>query len=282
MDFRRLILEEKARLRQNTTDQAVKPSTTDPQRAAGQSENPSADSALLGRYSTDCGSCVAKVGFSSSHHKLACPPSVYYIPDAISADDEALLLKATYELPGAWRHLRRRRLQNWGGLPSLPFQPLPLPTWLCALTNSFVDRGYVEEATRINHVLVNEYLPDQGIMAHTDGPMYHNKVVTLSLGESCVIEFRRRSTLDASAGADSDQLDRFTLVLRPRSIVVFEADAYISYTHGIDETLNMVAGSPEAPLVNGEAAHCSQGDLIERTATRVSYTCRHIPADKHA
>ena len=31
-----------------------------------------------------------------------------------------------------------------------------------------------------NHVLVNEYLPGQGIMPHTDGPLFHPTIATVS------------------------------------------------------------------------------------------------------
>ena len=35
---------------------------------------------------------------------------------------------------------------------------------------------------RPNHVIMNEYLPGQGIMPHEDGPSYHPVVATISLG----------------------------------------------------------------------------------------------------
>lgn len=35
--------------------------------------------------------------------------------------------------------------------------------------------------TNLNHVLVNEYQPGQGIMAHQDGPLYTPAVAILSL-----------------------------------------------------------------------------------------------------
>lgn len=40
-----------------------------------------------------------------------------------------------------------------------------------------------------NHVLVNEYLPGQGIMPHEDGAAYRPVVATVSLGSAAVVEF---------------------------------------------------------------------------------------------
>jgi alkylated DNA repair protein alkB family protein 6 len=41
----------------------------------------------------------------------------------------------------------------------------------------------------INHALVNAYRPDQGILAHFDGPLYEPMVAIVSMGAPCVMEF---------------------------------------------------------------------------------------------
>jgi hypothetical protein len=41
----------------------------------------------------------------------------------------------------------------------------------------------------INHALVNAYRPDQGILAHFDGPLYEPAVAIVSMGAPCVMEF---------------------------------------------------------------------------------------------
>ncbi|CAB1352320.1 unnamed protein product [Coregonus sp. 'balchen'] len=43
------------------------------------------------------------------------PPTVYYIPDFITEDEEAHLLQQVYKAPKTkWTQLSNRRLQNWG------------------------------------------------------------------------------------------------------------------------------------------------------------------------
>lgn len=46
-----------------------------------------------------------------------------------------------------------------------------------------------------NHVLINEYHPDQGIMPHCDGPLYDPLVAILSLGSSVVFDFWKDGAL---------------------------------------------------------------------------------------
>ena len=46
----------------------------------------------------------------------------------------------------------------------------------------------------VNHVLVNEYHPGQGIMAHTDGPSYRPIVCTITTGSGQILNILDRET----------------------------------------------------------------------------------------
>ena len=65
-----------------------------------------------------------------------------------------------------------------------------------------------------NHVLLNEYLAGQGIMAHLDGPMFHPTISTISLGSHAVIKFYRPQEEDADTGLEERLLT--SLLVRPR------------------------------------------------------------------
>ncbi|CAM8919435.1 unnamed protein product [Rhodiola kirilowii] len=100
-----------------------------------------------------------------SKFRIGSLPTLYYIPDFVTADEQTLLLNNINQAPLAkWKTLKNRRLQNWGGVvheKGLLFQNLP--PWLSNLTRRISERtGLFPSA--INHVLINEYLPDQGIM----------------------------------------------------------------------------------------------------------------------
>ena len=43
-----------------------------------------------------------------------------------------------------------------------------------------------------NHVLLNAYMPGQGIMAHQDGPLYHPGACIVSLSSPTVLHFTRK------------------------------------------------------------------------------------------
>ena len=82
-----------------------------------------------------------------------------------------------------------RRLQNWGGVPH-PNGMIAekIPDWLNKFVTKVNNVGMFGDKLA-NHVLLNEYLAGQGIMAHLDGPMFHPVIATLSLGSHTVENF---------------------------------------------------------------------------------------------
>ena len=71
-------------------------------------------------------------------------------------------------------------------------------------------------------MLVNEYLPGQGIAPHRDYAPFGRTVVSLSLLSPCVMDFRHPPT-----GR------RERLLLEPRSLLVLADEARYDWEHGI-------------------------------------------------
>lgn len=213
------------------------------------------------------------------------PPTVYYIPDFISEDEEAYLLEQVYKSPKPkWTQLSGRRLQNWGGLPH-PKGMLAekMPDWL----QKYCDRISSLDAFSgkvANHVLVNEYKPGEGIMPHVDGPLYHPTVTTVSLGSHTLLDFYQplsSSSQEASEPQTEESRYQFSLLVQPRSLLVLQDHMYQSLLHGVqprqqdtltDRVLNLSSSS--AAAVGGAAVVV--GDTLTR-GTRVSLTIRHVP-----
>lgn len=115
----------------------------------------------------------------------------------------------------------------------------------------------------LNHVLVNAYEADGGIEPHEDGPVYDSLAVILSLGDTAKMSFapttehaRNHSAAgnahddcrggDGNGGGDGrggdssttctsmSDPDAFSVVLEPRSLLLFTGAAYTEFTHGID------------------------------------------------
>ena len=224
-----------------------------------------------------------------------CPISgIGYFPDWLSAEDAELLESAVRSAkPDKWVRLRTsgRKLQQWGGVAGgdpadEATGPFPLPKYQRALSDRLLREGVFgtgSTALRPNHVLVNEYRPGQGIMAHRDGPAYHDTVAIVSLGAPCIMSFypvRRRQSRSDGGGYEEDEppAPRLALVLQPRSLLVFRGEAYDSYMHCIAEAKREMVGGASGPVANAAEAGVSKGDMIVRSGPRLSLTIRHVPS----
>jgi alkylated DNA repair protein alkB family protein 6 len=219
-----------------------------------------------------CASCALLVApdFAAAAALPAAVPSVAYAADAVSPRDEAALLAAFAALP--WVELRARRLQQYGGAPRATGldDAAPLPPFLAPLAAALA-RVFAPFPPP-NHALVNAYEPDEGILAHTDGPCYAPVVATLSLGADALMRFSALRRADDGAADDAARAAGVgDVVLRARSLVVTRGAAYESHAHEI------LPGAARVGRVcwNGSAARAAPGDAVERTRTRVSVTLRH-------
>jgi len=81
-----------------------------------------------------------------------------------------------------------------------------------------------------NHVLINEYLPGQGIMPHKDGAAYYPVVCTVSLGAPIV--------LDIYSSKDDGTIEskpHWRILQESRSLLITTKNLYTDYLHGIAE-----------------------------------------------
>lgn len=203
------------------------------------------------------------------------PPVAFYIPDFITEDEEAFLLQQVYRSPKTkWTQLSGRRLQNWGGLPHPKgMVSETIPDWLrthCEKISSLGAFG----GKRANHILVNEYKPGEGIMPHEDGPLYHPTVTTISLGSHTLLDFYKPvSSSQESPPQTEENRFLFSLLVKPRSLLILQEDMYLKHLHGIraceEDTLT-------DKVVNMSAAGGEPGQTLIR-GTRVSLTIRHVP-----
>ncbi|KAJ7607488.1 hypothetical protein FB45DRAFT_395032 [Roridomyces roridus] len=200
-----------------------------------------------------------------SKYRVPESDACYYIPDFITVEEEEYLIRKIQDSPPQrWKQLSNRRLQLWGGeLTSknvLVAQPLP----------SFVDTypdiiGRLEETGvfaksthgKPNHIIMNEYLPGQGIMPHQDGPAYFPVVSTLSLGSHTMFHYYRYSPDEDEAGPDAktgtgrsiDPSPVLSLLLEPRSLVISERALYTEHLHAIREVKEDLIAPGDIPTV---------------------------------
>lgn len=197
-------------------------------------------------------------------------PSLYYSPSFVNPE-MAQYLQSCIECegnknPDTWKILRTRRLQCWES---------SLPSWLLSLTDYLLQQAIFDPSTCTpDHFLINQYTRGQGIPHHTDGPKYVNRVAILSLGSPCLMTFRRR--LQAAQIGVEYEGDLFSVLLQPRSLLVFSDAIYSEYMHGIhDVECDVVGADGKVPCLNRELAGKNDGDVIER-GDRLSLTIRRL------
>ncbi len=150
----------------------------------------------------------------------AIPPisGLRYLPSYIAEADERALVEAIDRLP--WNTEWRRRRQPYGAGYGRGEAAPPIP----AFGQRLADRLFADGVTEVpfDQMLVNEYLPGQGIAPHRDYAPFGRTVVSLSLLSPCVMDFRHVPT---------GRKER--LLLEPRSLLVLRDAARYDWEHGI-------------------------------------------------
>ncbi|KAJ6578769.1 hypothetical protein DFH09DRAFT_347382 [Mycena vulgaris] len=242
-----------------------------------------------------------------SMYRIPGHDACYYLPDFLTEDEEQYLIRKINEYPQQrWKQLANRRLQLWGGeLTSknvLITQPMPpcVETYP-DIINRLKSTGIFTASPhgKPNHIIMNEYLPGQGIMPHEDGPAYFPVVATISLGSHSVFHYYqyKRDAVGAqperTEGRSIDPTPVLSILLEPRSVVISERALYSSHLHAIREieedmiTAGNAATPPMladlgVPIANWDrltaadtARFMSEGGTLKR-ATRYSLTCRDV------
>ncbi|XP_044258021.1 alpha-ketoglutarate-dependent dioxygenase alkB homolog 6 [Tribolium madens] len=202
----------------------------------------------------------------SSFQVLQAPPTIYYIPNFITPEEEAHILKNVYSVPKPkWTCLSKRRLQDYGGVPhEKGMIPEAIPNWLTKYMEKVAQLN-VFEGNKPNQVLINEYLPGQGIMPHTDGPLFYPTIATISCGSHTVLEFLENN---------ENRVKVCQLLLERCSLVIIKDDMFTKYLHSIRELDTDIIDEGCANLLNCEKQYAI-GDKVKRD-TRVSVTIRNV------
>ncbi|KAK4216107.1 hypothetical protein QBC37DRAFT_417776 [Rhypophila decipiens] len=243
---------------------------------------------------TDPSSGSVRLPQSLEHARIPnLPPSAFYMADFISEEEEKLILEKIERAPKArWRQLTHRRLQTW---PSdlvrgdTLLDTTPLPDWLkdpviprlLSIPVSSDSDTEAQSSSHIfaasphkqpNHVLINEYPPETGIMPHKDGGAYHPVVCTVSLGSSLCLNLYKAKE---DGGIDPDPVWR--ILQEPRSLLITTQDLYTEYLHGI-EPIAVDADLSEETVANWSLLR-SPSDFAEgknSRETRISLTYRDV------
>jgi alkylated DNA repair dioxygenase AlkB len=153
-------------------------------------------------------------------------PGLTYVPNFISSDEEDSLLLQIDTQP--WLTDLKRRVQHYGYKYDYKSRSIdssmelgPLPLWASDLSDKLLS----VTSEKPDQVIVNEYLPGQGINNHIDCvPCFTSKIISLSLGSDCVMN------LTNTWGEEKEVVP---ILLERRSLLILEGKARYLWMHGI-------------------------------------------------
>lgn len=147
-----------------------------------------------------------------------------YVPHFISSEAEAALIQMIDQQP--WITDLRRRVQHYGYRYDYKARGLAsdlylghIPAWLHPYCQQLQSEGHFTQIP--DQVIVNEYLPGQGIASHTDCiPCFGDTIASISLGSGCQMDFESGKK-------------RTSYYLEPQSLLVLSNEARYQWKHGI-------------------------------------------------
>jgi alkylated DNA repair dioxygenase AlkB len=151
-------------------------------------------------------------------------PGLFIYPDFIDSAKEVELL---HEIDtNTWMVDYLRRLQYYGYRNELdkpydliPF-PIQIPPQIYKLSQEIVEQGILD--IQPDQVIINEYIPGEGIKPHKDRAYYENQICGVNLGSGCIMRFIR--------GLNLEIID---VEIPRRSLYVMQDDARKKWSHGI-------------------------------------------------
>ncbi|KAM7059626.1 alpha-ketoglutarate-dependent dioxygenase alkB homolog 6 isoform 6-T6 [Molossus nigricans] len=156
--------------------------------------------------------------------------------------------------------------------------PERLPLWLQRYVDKVSDLSLFG-GLPANHVLVNQYLPGEGIMPHEDGPLYYPTVSTISLGSHTMLDLyepRQPKDDDPTEQPRPPPRPTTSLLLEPRSLLVLRDTAYTRLLHGIAAASVDPLDTASLPLNAAACPSALPGARLVR-GVRVSLTIRRVP-----
>lgn len=149
-----------------------------------------------------------------------------YRSEFLGGDEEAAVVREIER--SGWIEELQRRVQHYGWRYDYRERAVrdsmrlgSLPGWAKSIAERLVRDGLLPEMP--DQLIVNEYLGNQGISAHTDHDRFGEEIAMISLLESWEMVFRR----------PEDRTRKHPVLLERRSAAVMAGEARYAWTHEI-------------------------------------------------
>ena len=153
-------------------------------------------------------------------------PGLVYRSEFMSGDEEAAIVREIER--SEWIEELRRRVQHYGWRYDYRERTVrdsmrlgSLPGWAKPIAERLVRDGLLPEMP--DQLIVNEYLENQGIAAHTDHNRFGEAIAMISLLEDWEMVFRK----------PEDKTRKHPVLLERRSVAVMAGEARYAWTHEI-------------------------------------------------
>jgi alkylated DNA repair dioxygenase AlkB len=181
-------------------------------------------------------------------------PGLFLYPDFISEAKEAQLLNEIDSQTWIVDYLRRLQYYGYRNELDKPYDliefPIAMPPLIEQLSHEIVEQGII--LLQPDQVIINEYVPGEGIKPHKDRAYYENQICGVNLGSNCIMRFIR--------GANLEVID---MEVSRRSLYVMQDDARKKWKHGIPPR--------KKDVVDGQVQHRER---------RVSITYRKVKSQR--
>lgn len=146
-----------------------------------------------------------------------------YIPNYISKiEHDSLISKID---SNTWSTEMIRRVQHYGYKYNykqrridISMKISDLPDWLDDIASELKEKNILTE--KPDQVIINEYLPGQGISTHIDcEPCFTDEIVSISLGSRCIMDITKGKTIK--------------YLLDVGSLILLKGEARYEWSHGI-------------------------------------------------
>ncbi len=154
-------------------------------------------------------------------------PGLRFLENFLTPEQENYCIRRVAAAVAHWRNDLSRRVQHYGWRYDYQARAITpdmhlgaLPDWLAELAQKLYDEtGMFDRVPE--QVIVNEYLPGQGIATHIDHPGFGPTVCTISLLDDWEMDF------------SENWRDKTPALLQRRSCVLLTAAARSVWQHGI-------------------------------------------------
>jgi alkylated DNA repair dioxygenase AlkB len=151
-------------------------------------------------------------------------PGLFLYPDFIDEAREKQLLNEIDNQTWIVDYLRRLQYYGYRNELDKPYDlipfPIPMPPLIYQLSQEIVEQKILLQQP--DQVIINEYVPGEGIKPHKDRAYYENQICGVNLGSGCIMRFIK--------GTNEEVID---IEIPRRSLYVMQDDARKKWKHAI-------------------------------------------------